>query len=223
MRPSASRPTERSTLSSLPGVAAVSAPAVVAFLGQAGRFPSRGQARSFTGLAPRASETGQSDRKGQPISKAGPTLLRTTFVRAADNARQYDPQLARIYYVQMVERGAEHIKALCVVAARLAELTWMTLRRGTPYELRDTDGRPISRAEGRAIVAQQWKVPEEVRRRRRSHKRGKAPQQVRAGHAHIGDCSAATRRPPLVTIVEHRLTPIEEVLGAIVEGTDVPS
>jgi hypothetical protein len=54
---------------------------------------------------PKASETGQTDRKGQPISKAGNRLLRTTLYRAADNARRVDPQLARIYYLQMVERG----------------------------------------------------------------------------------------------------------------------
>jgi hypothetical protein len=41
------------------------------------------------------------------MSKAGSSLLRTTLIRAADNARRQDPQLARIYYTQMVERGAD--------------------------------------------------------------------------------------------------------------------
>jgi transposase len=40
---------------------------------------------------PNASETGDTDRKGQPISKAGSSLLRTTLVRAADTARKQDP------------------------------------------------------------------------------------------------------------------------------------
>ncbi len=31
------------------------------------------------------------------MSKAGPSLLRTTLIRAADHARKVDPQLARIY------------------------------------------------------------------------------------------------------------------------------
>ncbi len=68
-------------------------------------------------------ETGDTDRKGQLMSKAGNALLRTTLVRAANNARRQDPQdpqLAKIYYIQMVERGAEHLKACCVVAASLA-------------------------------------------------------------------------------------------------------
>ena len=88
---------------SLPGFAEVGGPALVAGMGEPGRFRRGKQFRSFTGLAPKASETGDTDRKGQAMSKAGSSLLRTTLVRAADHARKQDPQLARIYYVQMVE------------------------------------------------------------------------------------------------------------------------
>ena len=116
---------------SLPGLAEVGAPAVTAIVGRAARFRTGRQFRSFTGLAPRASETGQTDRKGQPMSKAGNRLLRTTLIRAADNARRHDPQLAKIYWVQMVERGAEHLKACCVVAAHLAERLHAVLVRGS--------------------------------------------------------------------------------------------
>ena len=76
---------------SLPGLAEVGAPTVTAIVGRAARFRTGKQFRSFTGLAPRASETGETDRKGQPMSKAGNRLLRTTLVRAADNARRTDP------------------------------------------------------------------------------------------------------------------------------------
>ena len=44
------------------------------------------------------------------MSKAGPSLLRATFYRAADTARRQDPQLAKIYHTQMAERGANHLK-----------------------------------------------------------------------------------------------------------------
>ena len=90
---------------SLPGLAEVGGPALVATMGDPARFARGKQFRSFTGLVPRASETGDTDRKGQPMSKAGSSLLRTTLVRAADTARKQDPQLARIYHTQMVERG----------------------------------------------------------------------------------------------------------------------
>ena len=59
-------------------------------------------------------------------------------MRAADHARKQDPQLARIYYVQMVERGKDHLGALCVVAANLAERTWAVMNHGMPYVICDT-------------------------------------------------------------------------------------
>src|SRR6266542_4888528 len=179
---------------SLPGVAEVIGPVLVAAMARPGRFARGEQFKSFTGLVARASETGESDRKGQPMSKAGPSLLRTTLQRAADHARAQDPQLARIYFLQMVERGANHTKALCVVAARLAERAWAVMARGTPYVVRDTDGRPVAKAEAGAIIAEHWTVPEEVRRRRRHKKVGKVPHQVLVGHVSRAR-SAVPRRP----------------------------
>jgi transposase len=177
---------------SLPGFAEIGAPALVATMGSPGRFQRGANFRSFTGLTPRASETGDTDRKGQPMSKAGSRLLRTTLVRAADNARHLDPQLARLYYLQMVQRGKDHLGALCVVAAHLAERAWTVMDRGRPYVICDTDGTPVTPEQAKAIIAKHWTVPEEVRRRRRS-KKGKAPQQVLAGQAH--GAQGATRRP----------------------------
>ena len=167
---------------SLPGVADVGGPALVAAMGDPARFARGKQFRSFTGLVPRASETGDTDRKGQPMSKAGSSLLRTTLVRAADTARKTDPQLARTYHTQMVERGKDHLGALCVVAANLAERFWAVMTRGTPYVICDTDGRPVDHDEAKAIIAEHWAVPPEVRARRRSKKAGKAPQQVLVAH-----------------------------------------
>lgn len=184
---------------SLPGLADVGGPAVVAGMGEPARFPDGAAFRSFTGLAPKASETGESDRKGQPMSKAGSTLLRTTFVRAADTARKCDPQLARIYHTQLAERGKDHLGALCVVAAHLAERTWAVRRRGMPYVICDVDGTPVDPARAKEIIAERYTVTPEVRARRRSKKRpdtkaGKAPQQVLTGHDHRAR-SAVTRRP----------------------------
>jgi transposase len=167
---------------SLPGIKTVGGPALVATMGRATRFPSAAHFRSFTGLAPKASETGNTDRKGQAMSKAGNSLLRTTLIRAADWARKQDPQLARIYFVQMTERGKNHLAANCVVAAHLAERAWLVMRRGTPYVLRDIDGTAVTPAEAKAIIAESYSVNEETRKRRRSSKEGKAPQKVLREH-----------------------------------------
>lgn len=167
---------------SLPGVADIGGPALVAAIGDPARFRSGKQFRAFTGLTPRASETGDTDRKGQPMSKAGSSLLRATLIRAADNARRVDPQLARIYHVQMVERGKDHLGATCVVAAHLAERFWTVMHRGMPYVICDNDGHPVTPAEAKTTIAEHWSIPPEVRARRRSKKMGKAPQQVLEAH-----------------------------------------
>ncbi|HET8600026.1 MAG TPA: transposase [Segeticoccus sp.] len=174
---------------SLPGLAEVGGPVVTAVMGRPGRFPTGAHFKAYAGLTPRASETGETDRKGQPMSKAGSRLLRVTLIRAADTARKQDPQLAKVYYTQMVERGADHLKASCVVAARLAERAHTVLRRGMPYVICDTDGTPVNPEQAKAIITQQWTVPAEVRARRRSRKTktGKAPQHAHNGRDRRGD------------------------------------
>jgi hypothetical protein len=102
---------------------------------------------------------------------------------SANTARRLDPQLAEIYYRQMTERGAHHTKATCVVAARLAERCWVVMTKGTPYVIRDANGKEVTPEQAKTIIAQQFTVSEEVRRRTRSRKsKGKVPQQVPAGH-----------------------------------------
>jgi transposase len=187
---------------SLPGFGQIGAPALVAGMGRPGRFADGAHFKSYTGLAPRASETGETDRKGEPMSKAGPSLLRTTLIRAADHARKVDPQLARIYWIQMTERGAGHLKACCVTAAHLAERAWAVMHRGTPYVICDNDGNPVTPEQAKKIIAEKWTVPEDVRKRRRSGKqKRKAPQQAPAGPGKRGDLprprSSRLRRLPV--------------------------
>ena len=163
---------------SVPGLGPVGATQLLAAMGRPGRFRNAAAFKSFTGLAPKASETGNTDRKSQPMSKAGHSALRTQLIQSANTARQLDPQLAAIYYTQMTERGAPHLKALCVVAAHLAERAWLTLSRAKPYVIRDLQDRPISPQQARELIAAQFTVPANVRRRRRSTKlAGRAPQQ----------------------------------------------
>ncbi len=180
---------------SLPGLADVGGPALAACMGDPARFGHGKQFRSFTGLTPKASETGETDRKGQPMSKAGSSLLRTTLIRAADNGRKQDPQLARIYCQQMTERGKDHLGALCVTAAHLAERAWTVMRRGTPYVICDTEGRPVTPDQAKTIIAERWTVPPEVRARRRSKKAGKAPQKVPEGQCTRGSLPRGTTPP----------------------------
>ena len=155
---------------SLPGIKEAGGPIIVAALGRAQRFPTAAQFKNYTGLAPKASETGDTDRKGQTMSKAGPRLLRHQLVMSANTARQLDPQLAKVYYEQMTSHGAHHTKAVCVVAAKLADRAWTVMTRGTPYVICDIDGTPVDNPTARAIIAERYHVTPEIRQRRRSTK-----------------------------------------------------
>jgi hypothetical protein len=69
---------------------------------------------------------------------------------------------------------------LCVVAGHLAIRLHTVMRRGTPYQLRDVDDRPVTTEQAKAIIAERWTVPDEVCKRRRSRKlrharRGRPP------------------------------------------------
>ena len=182
---------------SLPGIATIGGPVLAAAMGNPRRFPDSAAFKRFTGLTPRASETGNNDRKGQAISKAGPRRLRDQLVQSANVARKLDPQLAAVYFTQMVERGAHHNQALCVVAARLAERAWVVMARGEPYVIRDLDGTPVSAEQAKAIIAERYTVSEDVRRRRRSRKSaGKAPQRVLEAHVEVTRTRRGQSRRP---------------------------
>jgi hypothetical protein len=82
-----------------------------------------------------------------------------------------------------------------VTAASLAERAWTVMRRGTPYIICDIDGRPVNAGQAKAIIAERWTVPPEIRARRRGKKTGKAPQKVLAGQYARGDLPRGTTPP----------------------------
>jgi transposase len=152
---------------SAPGVGKVLAGQIRGRLGDPERFTGLAAARSFSGLVPRRSSSGLTDRAGGP-TKRGDACLREALFLAADHARKVDPTLARRYQRLMNDAGRHHTSALCTVATTLLTRITACLRAGTLYELRDVDGRPITVAEGRAIVAERYEVSAETRAARRS-------------------------------------------------------
>jgi len=112
----------------------------------------------------------------------------------------------------MTQRGATHRKALCVVAARLAERAWLTLARGEPYRICDLAGQPVTAEQAKRLIAEQFTVPAEVRRRRRSTKQaGKAPHtalkaqaksQREAGHEATFPAASLDAPPSLVNVCQ---------------------
>jgi len=121
--------------------------------------------RSFSGLVPSLDASGLMGKHGGP-TKRGDASLREAIFMAADHARRIDPTLAARYHRLMVTCGKHHNSALCHVASTLLTRIVACWREGQPYALRDVDGRSVSLAEAKRIVAERYTVPSELRRAR---------------------------------------------------------
>jgi transposase len=152
-------------LETLYGVGEKGAAVYVFFIGQIERFTSLKKFRGWSGLVPKSSQSGSGEKKGLRITHAGPDLIKKYAYIDAEVARQWDPQMAAIYYDQMVHKGKHHTQAVCCCATHLMDRVRAVLRDGRPYELRDVDGTPVTWQEARAIIAERYQVPEEVRKR----------------------------------------------------------
>lgn len=156
-------------LASLPGIGAVTAPTIRAFLADGAGFASAKQAACYVGLTPSNWSSGTVTQPSRAITKEGPSVLRLAFYLAGNAARKSDPQLAALYYRLMVTHGHCHTQATVAVARKLVERTWTVLHRGQPYQLRDPDDQPITARAAKELIAQQFVVPESVRTRARAH------------------------------------------------------
>jgi transposase len=154
-------------LLSVPGMGPVLAPTVRAFLADGRHLDDAKAAQSFVGLNPSNWSSGQMESPSRAITKEGSPVLRLAFYQAANVARAHDPQLAEFYRRLMVERGHCHTQANCAVARKLVARTWATIASGTPYQLRDLDGTPVTRRQA-ARLAADLAVPDDVRRRTRA-------------------------------------------------------
>jgi transposase len=173
----------RRNLESLHGVGQDGAAVYFSFVGNPERFPDHASFRGWSGMIPRSSQSGASEAKGMHISQAGPDLVKKFSFMGAEAARQWDPQIAAIYFNQIVHHGKHHTQALCACATHLLDRIWTILKEDRPYELRDVDGTPVTVRQARQIIAERYTVPKEVRQRNNQRTRH-ARQEQRAEKKH---------------------------------------
>jgi transposase len=159
-------------MTSVPGVGLINATQILARLGDPARFRSLAGARSFTGLVPSLTASGTSGHHGPP-TKSGDAHLREALFMAADQARRIDPTLAARYHRLMVTRGKHHNSALCHISTTLLTRIIACWRAGVPYQIRDTDGTPLTTSQGRQIISQRYQISAELRTQRRTSHQGK--------------------------------------------------
>jgi hypothetical protein len=160
-------------LETLKGVGQDSAAVYLSFIGEPQRFPDHRHFRSWTGMIPGSRQSGTHEAQGVHLTQAGPALVKKFAYLDAETARQWDPQIAALYYDQMVNHGKHHNQAVCCCATHLLDRVWTILKEGRPYELRDVDGTPVTGAHARAIIAQRYTVPKETRQHNNRRNRQK--------------------------------------------------
>lgn len=143
-------------VASAPGVGPVTSAVIAGRLGDPHRFVSLAAIRAYSGLVPKVNQSGIGETK-PGITKAGDPLLREMLFNAADRARKIDPQLGA-KYARLMSGDRHRDSALCHIATQLLTRIAACMRTGQPYVLRDVDGRVITEAEGRAIVADRYRV-----------------------------------------------------------------
>lgn len=158
-------------LETIKGVGQDGAAVHVAFTGDPSRFSSNRAYRGWSGMVPRSAQSGESESKGLHVSRAGPNLVKKYIYIEGDTMRQRDPQIAALYYDQMVNKGKHHSQAVCACATHLLDRIRVILTEDRPYELRDVDGTSVTPEQALVIIAERYTVPEEVRRR--NNRRGR--------------------------------------------------
>lgn len=160
-------------LQSVKGFGLIIASALIGALGNVTRFPNAKAIVSYCGLAPRKKQSGNTDRQGMPLTKTGKRIIKKYLHLAGEVARQWDPQLANIYF-RLRRAGKPHPKAMGAISAHMATRAYAILKKvyqtqpkevneknaeKIQYELRDPNGNPISAKKAREMIQQEYQVP----------------------------------------------------------------
>jgi transposase len=191
-------------LRTIPGVGEHTAPVFLAAVGDPARFPNQSAFANWEGVVPGARQSSNVEAKGLRMTKAGPSIMRMALYQAGDIGRRWDPQLAAIYYREMVYHGKNHRQAMGAVMSHLGARVLRVLKEDRPYELRDTEGKPISRDNARRLILSEYHVPEDIRRERRRRNPVKSRKKEREMATYRTNKAATAPQPVEVLTISRR-------------------
>jgi transposase len=130
-------------LRTIPGVGLLTATALVAIVGDVGRFPSARHFASYLGLTPRERSSGLRRRLGA-ISKRGDVYIRMLLTHGARAVlwkakSRKSPDRLRAWALRL-EQTRGHNKAAIALANKLARIVWAVWRRDIEF----TEQAPIA-------------------------------------------------------------------------------
>lgn len=124
-------------LRTVPGIGLITATALVAFVGDAQRFPTGRHFASYLGLIPRERSSGKRRRLGR-ISKRGDVYLRMLLTHGARSvlwhANSHDRQDRLRAWALSLEARRGHNKAAIGLANKLARIVWAVWTTGHEFE-----------------------------------------------------------------------------------------
>jgi transposase len=119
-------------LRTIPGVGEHTAPIFLSAVGDPTRFRSQSAFANWEGVVPGARQSSNAEAKGLRMTKAGPAIMRLGLFQAGDISRRWDPQLAAVYYREMVYHGKNHRQAMGAVMSHLGARVLRVLKEDRP-------------------------------------------------------------------------------------------
>jgi len=133
-------------LRTIPGIGLLTATGLVAFVGDARRFPTARHFASYLGLTPREHSSGLRRRLGA-ISKRGDTYLRMLLIHGARavlcHAKKAITPARLQRWALHLERLRGHNKAAVALANKLARIAWAVWTSGTEFRVAHLTPTPV--------------------------------------------------------------------------------
>ena len=119
-------------LESIPGIGEVTAPIILAEIGDINNFSSPSKLTAFAGIDPTENQSGNKKSTDEKLSKRGSPYLRHAIYQAAFIASNKDP-IMHDYYVKKRSEGKHHYVALAGVERKLLGIIFHVLKENRDY------------------------------------------------------------------------------------------
>lgn len=119
-------------ITTIPGIGAVTAAAIIGELGDLARFPNVASVIAYAGLDPKVADSGTTSKQ-RSLSKQGSKYLRTAIWQAAVASLVHNKDL-RSFYEKKRSEGKPKQVAIGAVANKLTRIIYGIMRSGKPYQ-----------------------------------------------------------------------------------------
>ena len=119
-------------LQSIPGIGEITAPVILAEIGDINNFDTPSKLTAFAGIDPSENQSGNKKSTDEKTSKRGSPYLRHAIFQAAFVASNTDPVM-RNYYLKKRAEGKHHYVALAGVERKLLGIIFHVLKENRDY------------------------------------------------------------------------------------------